>query len=461
MDTLRKYRKSIIFINRFIFIAVIIALFVFVFLNYYEPAVFFFKGNIILVLVYIALYFVLALTYGCFRIGIFSVSELFLSHCLSIIITNVIAYFIICLVAREMLDIMMFFIMTLAQVFLGAVFYIFATRIYFRLFLVRNCVAIGNSTELNLDLFYKYNQIKTRFNIDVVLDERDGFDSLKQQIDQHSTVILGDINRELRSRLITYCFEKNIRIYVEPTMSDIMMHNAHETHINDSLVYLCRNRGPSTEQRIIKRLIDIVASVLGLIAFSPIMLLVAIPIKLYDSGPVFFKQKRLTLNGKEFWLIKFRSMVQNAEDDGIARLASKGDKRITPVGRIIRAARLDELPQIINILKGDMSLVGPRPERPEIMEEYCEVFPEFRYRLKMKAGLTGYAQIYGKYNTTFEDKVKMDLLYIVRYSVLFDIRLIFATIKTVFMKDSTEGIEPDSILPTAMQKGNDSEKENF
>ena len=235
-------------------------------------------------------------------------------------------------------------------------------------------------------------------------------------------------------------------------MSDFHgLHGVHQAHINDSLVYLCRNRGPSTEQRLIKRLIDIVISVIGLILFSPVMLLIAIPIKCYDRGPVFYTQKRLTINGRAFQLIKFRSMVVDAEKDGVARLASKGDKRITPVGKMIRATRLDELPQIINILKGDMSLVGPRPERPEIMEDYSEIFPEFYYRLKMKAGLTGYAQIYGKYNTTFEDKVKMDLLYIVRYSVLLDIRLIFATIKTVFLRDSTEGITPDSVLPKAGQ----------
>ena len=136
-------------------------------------------------------------------------------------------------------------------------------------------------------------------------------------------------------------------------------------------------------------------------------------------------------------------MIVNAEKDGVAVLASQHDSRITPVGKVIRATRLDELPQLYNILRGDMSLVGPRPERPEIMKKYEESIPEFSYRLKVKAGLTGYAQVYGKYNTTAYDKLKMDLMYIENYSLLLDIRLIFMTIKIMFMKESTEGFDRD------------------
>ena len=174
---------------------------------------------------------------------------------------------------------------------------------------------------------------------------------------------------------------------------------------------------------------------------SPIMLIAAFCIKLYDHGPVFFKQKRLTIGGKEFYVYKFRSMIVDAEKDGVARLATKNDSRITPVGKVIRATRIDELPQLLNIFKGDMSVVGPRPERPEIAKEYEESIPEFAYRLKVKAGLTGYAQIYGKYNTTAYDKLKLDLMYIESYSILEDLKLILATFKIVFTKESTEGLE--------------------
>ena len=177
------------------------------------------------------------------------------------------------------------------------------------------------------------------------------------------------------------------------------------------------------------------------------MIIVALLIKLYDGGPALFKQKRLTIDGKVFEVYKFRSMIVDAEKDGVARLASKNDNRITPIGKFIRAVRLDELPQLLNILKGDMSIVGPRPERPEIAEEYMKDMPEFAYRLKVKAGLTGYAQILGKYNTTPRDKLLLDMMYIEKYSLFLDIKLMLMTIKILFMSESTEGVDDGTIIP--------------
>ena len=169
------------------------------------------------------------------------------------------------------------------------------------------------------------------------------------------------------------------------------------------------------------------------------MLIAAIAVKAYDGGPVLYSQKRLTKDGKVFSVYKFRSMIVDAEKDGV-RLAGKKDDRITPVGKVLRKLRLDELPQIINILKGDMSFVGPRPERPELTKKYCETMPEFSYRLKVKAGLTGYAQVMGKYNTTPYDKLKLDLMYIEHQSIWLDLKIILMTIKTVFVPDATEGV---------------------
>ena len=185
---------------------------------------------------------------------------------------------------------------------------------------------------------------------------------------------------------------------------------------------------------------DVTLSGVLLLVVSPFMLLTALAIKLEDGGPALFKQERVTVDGRPFWIYKFRSMIVDAEKYG-AQFSSKNDSRITKVGRFIRATRLDELPQLLNILKGDMSIVGPRPERQQYIEEFCKETPEFIYRLKVKAGLTGYAQIYGKYNTTPLDKLKLDLMYIETYSVLLDIRLIFLTLKIMFMKESTEGVE--------------------
>ena len=162
-----------------------------------------------------------------------------------------------------------------------------------------------------------------------------------------------------------------------------------------------------------------------------VMAAFAAAIKIDDRGKIFYKQKRLTMNAKEFYVYKFRSMIPDAEKDGIPRLASNSDSRITRVGKFLRKCRLDEIPQLINILRGDMSVVGPRPERPELTEKYEKEMPEFRFRLKVKAGLTGYAQVTGVYDTTPYDKLKMDLMYIERYSMVMDLRLILMTLKTI------------------------------
>jgi lipopolysaccharide/colanic/teichoic acid biosynthesis glycosyltransferase len=175
------------------------------------------------------------------------------------------------------------------------------------------------------------------------------------------------------------------------------------------------------------------------------MLVTAIAIKLYDGGPVLYKQIRCTVNQREFKIMKFRSMRVDAEKDGIARLASKNDSRITPIGKFIRKCRIDELPQLFNILVGDMSFIGPRPERPEIIEQYMEIMPEFAYRMKVKAGLAGFAQVYGKYNTSPYDKLKLDLTYIEKYSIWLDLKLMLLTLKVLLWPDSTEGVESEQI----------------
>ena len=214
-----------------------------------------------------------------------------------------------------------------------------------------------------------------------------------------------------------------------------------ELNLFDSPLLLSRNnQGLQIEQAIMKRIIDIIGSLVGIVITIPIFLIVGISIKVTDGGPVIYQQTRLTKNGKKFQIYKFRTMVQNAEADGKARLASEDDPRILPIGRLLRATRLDELPQLFNIWKGEMSIVGPRPERPELAAEIEKEIPEFCYRLKMKAGLTGYAQVYGKYNTTSYDKLKLDLTYIRNYSLLLDLKLILMTPKIMMLKESTEGV---------------------
>ena len=245
-----------------------------------------------------------------------------------------------------------------------------------------------------------------------------------------------------------YCYQESIRTYVTPKISDILFRGADDIHLFDTPLLLSRNQGLSIDQRIVKRTWDIVLSLLGIIIASPFMLIIALAVKLYDGGPVLYKQERLTRDGQPFMIYKFRSMSMDSEKNG-ARLAAKGDKRVTPVGKIIRNIHFDELPQLFNILKGEMSMVGPRPERKEISDKYEEEIPEFILRTKVKAGLTGYAQVYGKYNTTPYDKLKLDLTYIENYSLWLDFKIMLLTFKILFQKENTEGVDKEQT--TAMK----------
>lgn len=209
---------------------------------------------------------------------------------------------------------------------------------------------------------------------------------------------------------------------------------------------------PTPEYLIGKRIFDIVVAGIALIIFSPIMIILAIIIRM-DGGTAFYRQKRLTKDGKVFEILKFRSMRMDAEKDGVARLSSgDADPRITKVGRFIRAVRFDELPQLFNILAGDMSIVGPRPERPEIAKEYKKTLPEFDLRLQCKCGLTGFAQVYGKYNTTPYDKLLMDLMYIANPSMAEDLKICFATVKILFEKESTQGVDSGAVTAAKYNK---------
>lgn len=296
------------------------------------------------------------------------------------------------------------------------------------------------------DLEYKNNLLrkissrKDLYEVSRCVSASEPLSVLQKEVADCDAMMLYGIEEQKRNDLIKFCYEKSIRIYVAPEVSDILLRGADRVHSFDTPFFLLRNSGLSFEQRIMKRAMDILISGAMLIVASPFMLLTALAIKLEDHGPALFKQERVTIGGKKFYIYKFRSMIVDAEKNG-AQFSTKNDSRITKVGKFIRATRLDELPQLLNILKGDMSIVGPRPERQTYIDEFCEETPEFIYRLKVKAGLTGYAQIYGKYNTTPLDKLKLDLMYIESYSVLLDIRLIFLTLKIMFTKESTEGVE--------------------
>ncbi len=266
---------------------------------------------------------------------------------------------------------------------------------------------------------------------------------LRKEIEKHDAVLIHDIPSHYKNHILKMCFEMDKRVYFTPKISDIITKFSLQLNLFDTPLYLCRNQGIPLWRCAIKRSFDVILSLIALILLSPVMLITAILIKLQDGGPVMYKQERATLNGRRFMIWKFRSMIVDAEADGKPHPATERDSRITPVGHFIRATRIDELPQLINILKGDMSIVGPRPERVEHVEMYSKEIPEFVFREKIRGGLTGYAQVFGKYNTSALDKLKMDLTYIMNYSLLLDIQIILETLKIIFMKESTEGFKED------------------
>lgn len=331
---------------------------------------------------------------------------------------------------------------------------------YFLMFLVQAfliCCLTGKLIDLYRRLFPPlqvlevYDQKETNLGSKITLGRPDKYvvasstsvdqdiDSLREKMKQYDAVLVDDMPSQKRNMLIKLCFEMNKRVYFTPKLSDIIIKSSENLNLFDTPLYLNRNMGMKTSQRFVKRFFDILLSLIALIILSPVLLIVAIAIKKEDGGPVFFKQERCTLNNKTFMILKFRSMIVDAEKDGRPHPAGEEDDRITHVGKFIRKTRIDELPQLINILKGDMSIVGPRPERIEHVQLYTESIPEFSFRSKVKGGLTGYAQVYGKYNTSALDKLKMDLIYIENYSLLLDVQILFETVRVIFQKESTEG----------------------
>lgn len=328
-----------------------------------------------------------------------------------------------------------------------------ANKWYFATFPPQN-TAIIYDTRRGLDNLINQYGLSKKYNVVLTLSVKECINNLSV-LEGISTVFFSGIHSHERNVILKYCVQNRIKALVIPRIGDTIMSSGRAMHMfHLPMIYVDRYMA-SPEYLLIKRVIDVLLSFMALIVLSPVFLVTAIAIKLTDNGPVFYKQIRLTKDGKEFQILKFRSMRVDAEKDGVARLSTgENDDRITPIGKVIRACRIDELPQLINILKGDLSIVGPRPERPEIAVQYSKEMPEFSLRLQAKAGLTGYAQVYGKYNTTPYDKLLMDLMYIAHPSIIEDLKIILATVKILFMPESTEGVAEGAI--TAMnQKEND------
>lgn len=320
----------------------------------------------------------------------------------------------------------------LLQIIVIAVFVYAGNALFFTLHKPERC-HIVTASQSSLDQIVRgIRKYPKQYAIEEIHDYRD--QELIVKLSKAEAVFLYDIPTERRSEIVSYCYKTRKNVYFNPEIEDIVEMSSEYYLLDDISVINYNVRGLTMEQRIIKRCMDIVCSFLMILLSSPIWLISALAIKLYDRGPIFFKQDRATIHEKVFKVYKFRTMKEHVEN----RSVTEGDERITGPGKILRKFRIDELPQLLNVLKGDMSLVGPRPEMLENVIAYTEELPEFRYRLRVKAGLTGYAQIAGKYNTTPKDKLMLDLLYIERYSVFRDIQLLFQTVIVFLKSDSTE-----------------------
>jgi len=448
-----RFKRILMFIAAFIIVFAFSKSYSFVWNNYYNSDMldpFWHNGNILMVLLYIFVYITFNKSFNGFRIGYSKWTGLLGSQTLAILTTNIISFLQISLIGRGRLSVLPMLVLTVSDMIFAAVWSIVFSRIFKKIYPPRRMIIVYGNVNAR-DLVLKMSNRPDKYKICASISCTENFETIKHQIAEYDAVIISDVPSDLRNKIVKFALEKSIRTYINPKLSDIILRGAEDFHLFDTPLLLNRNNGLSFEQSFIKRFLDILFSFISLAVLSPFLLITAIAIKCYDGGPVFYSQERLTTDGKTFKVHKFRSMIVNAEQDGVARLASQKDDRITPVGRFIRKIRFDELPQLINILKGDMSFVGPRPERPELTEKYCETMPEFRYRLKVKAGLTGYAQVMGKYNTTPYDKLKLDLMYIEHQSLWLDMKIILMTIKTCFMPDATEGVENSQVNETHRQ----------
>lgn len=327
------------------------------------------------------------------------------------------------------------------QVLVIIFFAYFGNFVYFSLEPPEKCCVISSSRQSLGNIIPKINKFKKQYEVDEIIrfDAPDVLDVIAR----NDTVFLYDVPVRERIVLTEYCYQKQKNIYYNFEMSDVVSQGAKYMTLDDKSLVMHVAKDLTMEQRIVKRLMDLGVSLIALILTSPIMLGCALAIKLEDGGKVFYKQKRLTKYGRVFEVYKFRTMK---EENSIHKSVTADDDRITKVGKLLRKYRIDELPQMLNILKGDMTVVGPRPEMLENVEKYTGELPEFSYRLRMKAGLTGLAQISGKYNTSPKDKLVMDLMYIENYSIWQDLKLIFQTI-TVFFKasESTEAFGAEEL----------------
>lgn len=447
-STIKETKKNIIR-NSYKILSLVVAFLSSISLWYWNISPYWDEGYIaymtlfIIGVLFCIIYWFFVKMYQAQKIGIYRLTELVYFQLLSYFFTDA----VLCVEmffwfhGIERIRFLSFIVILFVQMFVITILIFVHNRIFMKYDEPRKVVIIYGKENYR-SLLKKIKAKKLRYTVAGCYEDKVPFEDLKEIIRENDNIYLYEVNDELKKQVILYCDSIEKDIYLSQKTEDLVTMGFDISHTFDTPFIRTKRVPVKWYYPFVKRTVDIVCSGLACIVLSPLFLVVGIAIKMYDGGPVFYTQERVTENHKKFMIYKFRSMITDAEANGMRR-ATDNDDRITPVGKIIRATRIDELPQLLNILKGDMSIVGPRPERVELDAAYTEKIPEFALRLKVRAGLTGYAQIFGKYNTTPEDKLKLDLLYINQRSLLLDFKLILYTIKIMFIPESTEGFEED------------------
>lgn len=440
-DFCKKFEKSMVFALKFLMYAASFVTFFLMFAIDNREIIVLSRTAAVTMSTYAIVLVLLSGIYGSYAIGSKKDKDILLSLTVSGILTDLITYFELTIMKTNEANNTTFKIenvgilvsVILIQFVIHLIFIKLGNAFYFWLNDPEKCLVVTSASDDVGRVVAALSDLSKRYSVYDVIKCDDP--ALKDKIVESDTVVMYEVPVDLRKDIIDWCYQNLKNIYYNPNVADILEHNSQQMIMDDISFYAWQFHLITFEQRIVKRLTDIIIATVLLVVLSPVLLISAICIKKNDGGKVLFRQKRATANGKVFEIYKFRTMRENVEN----KSAIKDDDRITSVGRILRKYRIDELPQLINIVKGDMSLVGPRPEMLENVKDYERELPEFRYRLRMKAGLTGYAQIFGKYNTSSKDKLMLDLMYIENYSLIRDIQLLFQTVMVIFKaEESTE-----------------------
>ncbi len=460
-----RFEKSIILLFEFVMYVAALAAFFLLFAIDNREIITLSRTAAITLSTYVIILFLLTGIYGKYDVGIRKSKQIIFSLSLAGIITDLITYFQLIIMKTNDANNRTFKIENLGILFLvmivQIIIYILMTyagnSFYFWIKEAETCLIITSDIQEAKRVAGALADFQKRYCVTEIIDYREVH--LENRMLEVNTVFLYDVPVDSRTRIVDFCYQNLKNIYFNPHIADILERNSKQVVIDDMSFFSSQFHTITYEQRIIKRLMDIFISAIALLITSPILLISAVCIKKNDGGSVLFKQKRATVNGKVFLIYKFRTMKEHVENYSV----TDDDDRVTSVGKFLRKYRIDELPQFYNILKGDMSLVGPRPEMLENVEDYTKEMPEFRYRLRMKAGLTGNAQIIGKYNTSSRDKLMLDLMYIENYSILKDIQLLFQTVLVLFnAEDSTaafsEGLQEEH--PEQAEESNDGQAKN-